>query len=187
MQTQSLYIKGMVCDRCIASVKDAMEATGIEVASVSLGEVVLKAPLAIDASFVQERLQPLGFELLQDKKQKLADNVKALVASVYSGEFDFPPGFRFSIYASEQLDLSYDIISSGFVTVEQSTLEKYIINFRIEKIKELLVYTSQTLSDISFNLGFSSVAHLSKQFKIQTGLTPSHFRSIRKTRLDDPA
>ncbi|ULQ51327.1 AraC family transcriptional regulator [Flavihumibacter fluvii] len=184
MQTQSLYIKGMVCERCITTVKETLGAIGIEVASVLLGEVVLRKPTPIDVSLVEERLRPVGFQLLQDKKRKLVQDVKTLVTAVYSGRFDFPVGFRFSNYASEQLELAYDTISTIFAAEEQNTLEKYIIKFRIERIKELLVYSDKTLSDISFDLGFSSVAHLSKQFKIQTGLTPSHFKNIRKKKTE---
>jgi AraC-like DNA-binding protein len=102
-----------------------------------------------------------------------------MVAEIYGGDFDFPEPFRFSTYISEKLQRHYDNISSVFSIREQKTIEKYIIDFRIEKIKEYLVYTSQTLADIAFRLGFSSVAHLSRQFKTFTGFNPSYFKSLQ--------
>jgi AraC family transcriptional regulator len=121
----------------------------------------------------------LGFTLLEDKKEKLVKETKGLMAEVYSGSFDFPTRFRFSELAARRLQKDYDTISATFSAVENTTLEKYIIDFRIEKVKEFLVYTPQTLGDISFRLGFSSVAHLSRQFKEITGINPSYFKSIR--------
>jgi AraC family transcriptional regulator len=182
MQEQKLYIKGMVCDRCILSVKEAIESLGIQVTEARLGEVALASGVALGESLIEQRLQPLGFSLLKDKKQQLVKDVKALVAEVYSRSFDFTSHFRFSHFAEERLNVSYDAISNTFSSIEETTLEKYIIDFRIEKIKEALVCTESSLSDIAFALGFSSVAHLSKQFKLYTGLNPSYFREIKNTR-----
>jgi AraC family transcriptional regulator len=182
MQQQKFYIKGMVCQRCIYSVKQALEGLGIEVTEVDLGEVTLLSPSETDESLIEERLKSLGFSLLRDKRLKLVKDTKALVAEVYSGGFDFPNGFRFSALAAERLHTNYDGISAAFSAVEQTTLEKYIIDFRIEKIKELLVYTDHSLADIAFALGFSSVAHLSRQFKNCTGLNPSYFKEIKSNK-----
>ena len=176
-----VLIKGMVCQRCITTVKNQLESEGLELEDINLGEVTLAAHTSIpDAALIEQKLSPLGFSLLEDKKAKLVKEVKSLVGEVYSGDFDFPNDFRFSILVTERLGKDYDTISTTFSSMENNTLEKYIINFRVEKIKELMVYTNATLVDISFKLGFSSVAHLSRQFKEQTGMTPSHFRQLRK-------
>jgi AraC-like DNA-binding protein len=109
-------------------------------------------------------------------------DVKKITKEIYSGDFDFPVRFRFAVYISEKLHKDYDLISATFSAIEKKTLEKYIIDYRIEKIKEFLVYSSQTLSDMAFRLGFSSVAHLSRQFKTVTGFNPSWYRSLKETK-----
>lgn len=178
---QKIYIKGMVCQRCIAMVKSELENIGLHPTNINLGEVTFSASTTIpDTATIEEKLKPLGFSLLEDKRVKLVVQVKALIAEVYGGDFDFPVRFRFSELAAERLHREYDTISSVFSSLENTTIEKYIIDFRIEKIKEYLVYTLQPLADISFRLGFSSVAHLSRQFKMVTGFNPSHLRSIRE-------
>jgi AraC-like DNA-binding protein len=180
MPQYTIHIKGMVCQRCISSVKEALEEAGLEVLHIELGTVTISSEKAPDRKLIAEKLEALGFALLEDKQTLLVEKIKELVATVYSGEFDFPAGFRFSKYAAEQLHRSYEILSSAFSAAESTTLEKYIIAYRTEKIKELLVYTPATLADLAFRLGFSSEAHLSRQFKAQTGLNPSHFIRLRK-------
>ena len=178
----------MVCDRCVSTVKNELENMGLQVIDVSLGEVSFSVTADIlDTESIVEKLKPLGFSFLMDKRLKLVKNIKALVEEVYGGDFDFPSEFRFSELASERLQKDYNTISSVFTLLENTTIEKYIIDFRIEKVKEFLVYTPQTLTDISFRLGFSSVAHLSRQFKTVTGFNPSHIRTIRmdKQRISD--
>ena len=177
---QKVYIKGMVCLRCISTVKSELESIGLHLDDISLGEVTLSAGTEIaDLNIIGELLKPFGFSLLLDKRAKLIADVKILVAETYGGDFEFPVPFRFSTYISQKLQRDYDTISSVFSIREQKTLEKYIIDFRIEKIKEFLVYTSQTQADIAFRLGFSSVAHLSRQFKTVTSFNPSYFKSLQ--------
>lgn len=172
----------MVCQRCITAVQKELEALGYQVTHLELGAATFLAPGLPDMDIIAERLEALGFSLLEDKQLQLVKNVKALVETVYSGDFDFPPQFRFSGWAAGQLQRPYDAISDAFSAAEGITLEKYIIGYRVEKVKELLVYTPATLADIAFRLGFSSEAHLSRQFKAQTGLNPSYFIKIRKAR-----
>lgn len=180
MQEYTIHIKGMVCQRCISSVQQALGSLGLEITHIALGAVTVASETPPDRRLIEEKLSDLGFSLLEDKQQKLVEQIKALVATVYSGEFDFPANFRFSKYAADQLNRSYEILSSSFSAAEEMTLEKYIIAYRTEKIKELLIYTHARLSDIAYRLGFSSEAHLSRQFKAQTGLNPSHFIKLRK-------
>ena len=178
-----LFIKGMVCQRCIMVVKSELEAIGLSTQKVELGEVtVISAKETVDTDLVAEKLLPLGFQLLEDRKLALVKKLKELVAEVYSGSYDFPHHFRFSDLVVKKLSKDYDSVSSLFALVEHKTLEQYIIGYRVEKIKEFLVYSTSTLSDIAFQLNYSSVAHLSRQFRQVTGLTPSHFRNIRKNR-----
>lgn len=176
---QKFYIKGMVCERCISSVKEVLadlQLTGME---VQLGELSFSSNTEINEVVIRKRLTPLGFELLVDKKIRLVKEIKALVDEVYSGHFEFPYNFRFFALAAERLNTNHDTVSEAFISVEGSSLERYIIEYRINKTKELLVYTDKPLSDIAFALGFSSVAHLSKQFKGNTGLNPSYFRQTK--------
>lgn len=179
---QTVFIKGMVCNRCITTVTQELRQLGIELDEVQLGEVrfAVHAPFT-DHEVLNKKLAPLGFSVIENKRRKLVKEVKQLAAEVYSGEFDFPHHFRFSELLALKMGKEYDFISQQFSVEEGSTIEKFIIDYRIEKIKELLVYTSLTLADISFQLGFSSVAHLSRQFKQQTGLNPSHFKAMRQT------
>ena len=150
----------MVCFRCISTVKHELESIGLQMDDISLGEVTLSAGTEItDLNLIREQLKPFGFSLLEDKRARVVADVKQLIAVIYGGDFDN--------------------ISAVFSIREQKTIEKYMIDFRIEKIKEYLVYTPQTLADIAFRLGFSSVAHLSRQFKTFTGLNPSYFKSLQ--------
>ncbi len=185
---QKVYIKGMVCNRCISTVKSELESIGLQLEDINLGEVTFPAGTQIsDHRFIEEQLKPFGFSLLEDKRYKLVADVKKITEEIYSGDFDFPVHFRFSVYISEKLHKEYDLISATFSALEQITIEKYIIDYRIEKVKEYLMYSTQTLADMAFRLGFSSVAHLSRQFKTVTGFNPSWYRSVkeRKEKITD--
>jgi AraC family transcriptional regulator len=179
-----IFIKGMVCERCILTIREVLKDLKIPFTGISLGEVTTVSLLtAPDIEALQARLRPLGFTLLEDKKTKLVRDLKSLVEKVYSGDYDFPPDFRFSDLVVAHFNKDYSSISAIFSDQENITLEKYIIQYRIEKVKELLVYTDDTLPDIAFKLGFSSGPHLSRQFKAQTGLNPSYFKEIRQSKI----
>jgi len=179
-----IFIKGMVCDRCILTIREQFNELKIPVNGISLGEVTTVSALSVpDMAALGERLSSLGFTLLEDKKTKLVRDVKSLVQKVYSGNYDFPPDFRFSDVVVTHLNKDYKSVSAVFMELENITIERYIIGYRIENVKELLVYTDNTLPDIAFKLGFSSAAHLSRQFREQTGLNTSYFKEIRKSKL----
>lgn len=182
MQEQRFYIKGMVCDRCISAVKKAISQLGIPIKQLQLGEISLLHPTPICPQLLEEKLEPLGFSLLQPKKSQLTQAILELVAEVYSGDFDFSPGFRFSRFVTEKLGRSYESISDSFSEQTRESLEKYIIRYRISKAKEKMVYNGYTVSAVAFALGFSSVAHFSRQFKQYTGLAPSYFTEIQQTK-----
>jgi AraC family transcriptional regulator len=184
MEKQTIYIKGMVCNRCMMTVKKELENLGLLSVDVSLGEASFDDP-GIDKSVeIKNSLSKHGFSLLEDKRIRLSKEVKLLVEEVYSGDFDFPDGFRFSKLLSERLDKDFKIISDAFIAAEKKTIEQYMIEYRINKVKELIVYTDLTFSDIAFKLNFNSAAHLSAQFKQQTGLTPSFFKEVRKKKAE---
>lgn len=180
-QQSKLLIKGMVCNRCVMVVNEALEEMGQYPEHVALGEITMLAgDNIIDKEKLEQRLAAHGFSLLEDPKTKTVNEIKSLVAEVYSGDFDFPEKFRFSNLLNTRLDKGYETARDIFIAMENKTLEQYIIEFRINKVKEFLVYSTLTLADIAFRLNFNSVAHLSTQFKQQTGLTASYFREVKK-------
>ena len=183
-QVSKLFIKGMVCQRCIQVIKTELEQLNIVPVKIDLGEVtIISSNYKIETTVIEEKLRPLGFQLLEDKKIKTVREIKDLVAEIYSGNYDFPNHFRFSDLVVTQLHKEYDTVSALFTLLEHQTIEKYIIDYRIGKIKEMLVYSSHSLSDIAFKLNYSSVAHLSRQFKQVTGLTPSYFKEVKKAKI----
>jgi AraC family transcriptional regulator len=181
MQTKTLYIKNMVCPRCIKVVKDELSKLGLNAINVELGEATIEInnrPLDLNA--IKEIMEINGFELLDDKQGKLVEKIKTLIIDKIQNS---KPGslerFNFSKYLSENLNVTYQYLSHLFSSLEDTTIEKYIIHQKIEKVKELLVYNELTLSEISYNLGYSSVQHLSNQFKQITGFTPSHYKNLK--------
>lgn len=169
----------MVCNRCIMVVESEFEKLDIQTLSVELGEVRLDKKLTTEQkNKLSERLESLGFSLIDDKKGCLIEQVKNLIIElVHYNNNNLK--INLSDYISDKLHHDYNYISNLFSEVEGTTIEKYFIAQKIEKVKELLVYDELTLNEIAFNLNYSSVAHLSAQFKKVTGLTPSHFRQIR--------
>ena len=179
-QTNRFLVKGMVCQRCVLVVKNELSKMNVAVMSVGLGEVALENPLRNDSmDILKQTLGVYGFEVMDDKQSGLVKNVKAIIEEMFSNEFDLTE-VKFSKYIASRLYKDYDVISSSFSACEGITLEKYILNRRVEKVKELLEYSDQSISNIAFNLGYSSVAHLSKQFKAITGLNLSQFREMKK-------
>ena len=174
----TLYIKNMVCNRCVKAVSTILCDLKIEHGPVLLGEVPLKKELdAAQARQLSDRLQAEGFELIDDKKTRVIERIKRLIIERVAGDLDEETD-NLSTFLSAQLHLDYPYISSLFSSVEGITIEKYYIAQKIEKAKELLVYGELSLSEIAYRLGYSSVQHLSNQFKKVTGLTPSHFKEI---------
>lgn len=189
-ETQSIYIKNMVCNRCIKVVSEEFEKLGLIIKNIQLGEVeILKDESKLDMIKIENVLKINGFELLDNKSSKIIKKVKILIIDmirkVDSGE-DIE--INFSEYLAKETGLNYNYLSSLFSSLEGITIEKYIIHQKIEKVKELIVYGELTLSEIAFRLGYSSVQHLSNQFKKITGLTPSYFKSLKsknRKSLDD--
>ena len=176
-----ILIKGMVCERCIAVIKEGITNLGHAVSRISLGKLSLNTDLSKDElSKIETFLRDNGFELISKKQVRIVDQAKALINEVFSENVRYDSQLRFSSLLSEKLHLNYDSISELFSKLEGITLEKYIITKRLEKVKELLVYTEFSLTEIAYITGFSSINHLSRQFKELTGLSPSHFKAVKQ-------
>lgn len=173
-----ILIKNMVCNRCISAVGGLLTELKIPYTSVELGEVIipdeLKKHQTVD---LKNKLKELGFELLDDAKKKIIEKIKSIIIQqVHYGNGE--ERYNLSDVLSSALHKDYSYLSHLFSEVEGTTIEKYLINQKIEKAKELLVYDELSLNQIAFQLGYSSVAHLSAQFKKVTGLTPTYFKNL---------
>lgn len=177
-----LYIKNMVCNRCIMVVKQELQKLNIDDCKVTLGEAELNGEVTKEKlEQFGKNLNLLGFELLDNSKQQLIEKIKnTIVQYVHHAEDE--NNHNFSEILSKLLHKDYSYLSSLFSQVEGITIEKYIINQKIEKVKEFITYDNLSLSEIAYKLGYSSVAHLSNQFKKVTGLTPSHFKQVGQSK-----
>jgi len=174
-----LYIKNMVCNRCILVVKSELKKLGHAPLHVTLGEVTLPKELSDQQKTkVDLMLHDLGFSLIDDKKSQLIEKIKTLIIELVHQQNNQLKS-NLSDYLTSRINHDYTHITNLFSEVEGTTIEKYFIAQKIKKVKELLVYGELTLSEIAYQLNYSSVSHLSNQFKKVTGLTPSHFKNIR--------
>lgn len=183
--TKHIYIKNMVCGRCIKVVREEFENLGLQIKNIQLGDVeVVNDEAKLDMQKISNVLVENGFELLDNRNSRIIEKVKVsiinMIKTVDEGE---DLNINFSKYLAEETGLNYHYLSSLFSSLEGTTIEQYIIHLKIEKVKEMLVYDELTLSEIAYRFGYSSVQHLSNQFKKITGLTPSYFKSLKhKTR-----
>jgi AraC-like DNA-binding protein len=169
----------MVCNRCKMAVATELQDAKIQAETIELGEVTLKqVPEQGQLSQLRTRLQSLGFELIDDQKSKVIERIKTLIIEQVHYSADLPR-FKLSVWLAEQLKYDYHYLSNLFSAVEGQTIEKYHIAQKVERVKELMVYNELTLSEIAFQTGYSSVAHLSSQFKQVTGLTPTAFIALQ--------
>lgn len=177
----TLYIKNMVCNRCIMVVQQELERQGLHPEKVSLGEVTIKEDKLSETQ--QDKLDSalinLGFERIDDRKARLIESIKNKIIQMIHHTDNVNLKFNWSSVLSEELHYEYNYLSNLFSGVEGITLEQYIIRQKIEKVKELLFYDELNLSQIADRLGYSSVAHLSAQFKKITGFTPSELKKSR--------
>lgn len=168
----------MVCDRCLAAVRDLLDRNKIAYDQLELGEVSLKAELKKEKKErIEKELKELGFEMIDNRKTQTIEKIKKTILG-YISELPETSPLKLSNFISDQLHYEYTYLSNLFSEVEGITIEHFFIRQRIEKVKEFLVYDQLSLSEIAYKLGFSSVHHLSAQFKKETGLTPSHFKKI---------
>jgi AraC-like DNA-binding protein len=177
-----LYIKYMVSLRCKMIVKEELKKLGIRYVIVDLGTVeVLEDITKEQREQLKDNLLQYGLELLDDKKTILIERIKDVIIEMvhYADEL---PKTNYSDYISEKLKHDYTYLSNLFSEVKGITIQQYIIIHKIEKVKELLIYDELNLTEISYLLHYSSVAHLSNQFKKVTGLTPTFFKSLQDKR-----
>jgi AraC family transcriptional regulator len=180
--TTTLYIKNMVCNRCIRVVREELEKLELRVGRIELGEVDLVHAKPVDLKRIKSALEENGFQLIEDKRVRIIERIKlAILKLVQHNYSESQLRLNYSEYISRELDLDYHSLSSLFSSIESVTIEQYIILQKIERVKELLKYGELTLSEIAFKMGYSSVQHLSNQFKRITGLTPSHFKYLKET------
>ncbi|HEY0679807.1 MAG TPA: helix-turn-helix domain-containing protein [Chitinophagaceae bacterium] len=179
-----LVVKNMVSIRCKLIVKSVLEKYGLHLIVLELGEVEIQETLTEKKKDqLKASLLHYGFELMEDKKTILIERIKNIIVEMihYSDE---PPKANFSDIISKKLNYEYHYLSNLFSEVKGITIEQYIISHKIERAKELLIYNELTLTEIADKLHYSSVSHLSNQFKKVTGLTPSFFKKMKHKRLN---
>src|SRR5450759_2214356 len=174
-----LYIRNMISVRCQMAVKSELERQGINYTSVELGEVEITGKVSKNQlDRLGAALKLTGFELMDDKKLILVEKIKTIIIElIHNSEGQLK--INFSDFLSEKLDHNYSYLSNLFSEVKGTTIEQYTLLNKIEKVKELFVYDEHSLTEIAWKLNYSSVSHLSNQFKKMTGLTPSHFKNLR--------
>lgn len=178
----TIHIKNMVCNRCILVVERLLAELGFTPVHVELGRAVVQEPLSdADMCTLRSRLEAVGFELIDDKRTLLIEQLRnAVIELVHRRDNDLRTNL--SDYLSGKFHSDYGALSKLFSEVAGITLEKYYIAQKIERVKELLVYNELSLSEIADKLNYSSVAHLSAQFKSVTGVTPTAFRRLNENR-----
>lgn len=177
-----LYIKYMVSNRCKMAVQEELRKLGLHFIVVDLGEVEVMEDLSPEQLEVLKRaLHVSGLELMDDKRAVLIEKIKNLITEMihFSDEL---PKVNYSEYISEKLDYDYTYLSNLFSELKGITIQQFIIVHKIEKVKELLFYDELNLTEISYKMHYSSVAHLSNQFKKVTGLSPSDFKRLKNNK-----
>lgn len=172
-----LYIKNMVCPRCIMAVENLLQHLQIKTVEVRLGVVILEDIIMPEQKEnLKEKLEVLGFELLEDSQQQIIERIKSIIIDLVHYDKENNES-NISTLLVDELNRDYSWLSKLFSSTEGITIEQFMIRQRIEHIKELLSYNEKTLSEIALEMGYSSVAHLSAQFKKITGLTPTQYKS----------
>jgi AraC-like DNA-binding protein len=177
-----IYVKNMACESCKIVVKEALKDLDISPVKVELGEIETKDALSDEEKkLLNKKIKTAGLELLEKKQGVLIEKIRKVIID-YVYKSDEKPNIKFSTLLSEQLGHNYNYLANFFSEVEATTIEQFILALKIERIKELIIFGEDTLSEIAYKLHYSSVAHLSAQFKKITGLTPSHFRALKEKR-----
>ena len=173
----------MVCDRCVMVVRQQLDETGLVYKNVQLGDVELsQAPTEEQLQTLRDKLSSLGFELLDDKRATIVEKIKSVIIDLIHRHEDVELNKKLSVLLEEKLEMDYHYLTTLFSSIEGVTIEKYVILQRIERAKELLIYDELSLSEIAYKLGYSSVQHLSHQFKNTTGFTPSQFKQLKENK-----
>jgi len=177
-----LYIKHMVSNRCKTAVKEELKKTGLHFIVVELGEVEIMEDISTEQrEEIKAALLLTGLELMDDKRSILIEKIKnAVIEMIHHSSEQMKTNF--SAYLSEKLNHNYTYLANLFSEVQGTTIEQFIISHKIERIKELIIYGDMNITEIAWEMNYSSVAHLSNQFKKATGLSPSHFKNLKDKR-----
>lgn len=176
MENSVLFIKNMVCARCILSVSEILSRLDIQFDSISLGEVSLSRGLSLEETdVVAKELRLIGFEIIEDKNTRLVNRIKSVVIRGIYEDKNFS-NKNLSVILSDELNFDYSHLSSMFSRLEGKSIQHYQQDIKTERVKELLEYDELSISEIAMDLGYSSAAYLSTQFKKSTGLTPSQYK-----------
>ncbi|GAA5522080.1 helix-turn-helix domain-containing protein [Aliifodinibius salicampi] len=175
----TLHIKNMVCPRCLMVVRQTLEELGFEVLEVELGQALVQIDESISMDRVEEELKKYGFELIRDRNQQLIEQIKTLLIRYIQESEQSEESPKLSDYLAKELHQNYSSLSSAFSESQDTTIEKYLIHLKIERVKELLSYGEMTLSEIAYRLNYSSVAYLSNQFKKITGMSVTDYKKAR--------
>lgn len=186
-KTMKFYIKYMHCQRCVHKVEEALLASDLHDATIYMGEIKLAKPISGEQiNLLRSEVSKLGMELIDDKKSAIIEQTKTVINDIIDqGEDAIKTNL--SDYLSEKLNYNYTYLANLFSEYEGVTIAHYVMVRKIEKVKELMLYYDLNLTEISYKMHYSSVAHLSNQFKKVTGMTPSQFKSLiakRKVNLD---
>jgi len=174
-----LFIKNMVCGRCISAIENIFSHADIKIKSIRLGEVELESEISEDHLLaIEKQLEETGFERIKDSSHQLIEKIKNLIILKIT-EQDIDENFLLSEFLTSKLHKDYSSLSKLFSQNENITLEQFFILQKIEKVKELLLYNEFTLTEIAGKLGYKSVQHLSSQFKNSTGFTPTEFKKLK--------
>ena len=178
-----LHIKYMVSNRCKMAVKDELKKLGLHFIVVDLGEVDIMENISTDQrEQLKTALLVSGLELMDDKKAVLIEKIKNVIIEMVHHTDDGMIKINFSDFLSEKLNYDYTYMANLFSEVQGTTIEQFIILHKIERIKELIIYDELNITEIAYKMNYSSVAHLSNQFKKMTGLSPSHFKQLKDKR-----
>ena len=173
----------MVCDRCKWVVKTEIEKLGFNANVIDLGEIELETNIDVEQkSQIKEALENFGFEMIDDKKSRIIEKIKTLIIDLVQNNNN-QINTNLSEYLSNQLAQDYSKLSNLFSEVEDITIEKFFINQKIKKVKELLMYDELTLSEIAYQLNYSSISYLSNQFKKVTGFTTTHYKLLKNKKV----
>lgn len=174
-----IFVKNMVCGRCISAVENIFNDLNIKIKNIDLGEVETESEVSEkDLQSLEKLLQKTGFERIKDSAHQLIEKIKNLII-VKISDLDIDENFLLSEFLSSNLNKDYSTLSKTFSQNENITLEQFFILQKIEKVKELLLYNEFTLTEIAGKLGYKSVQHLSSQFRNSTGFTPTEFKKLK--------
>lgn len=177
-----IYVKNMECESCKVFVINTLRELKIQTIKVDLGEIETKEDIPAEKKKeLNNKIKTVGLELLEKKQGILIEKIKKIMIE-YICHTEKKPNVTFSVYLSEKMNNSYSYLANFFSELENTTIEQYMIALKVEKIKEHIIYGEYTMSEIADILHYSSVAHLSTQFKKVTGLTPSYFKTLKQKR-----